>query len=157
MRSTIILTLSVLTFCIATGCNSLGMLLFYRDAKTETVFRSSESKKDYFIIKATTLSHCGCTDLYVDNYNQGRKDFNIFYAENVARKTVYKFNQQTNKKDTLRLLATPYDNYTIAFDSLDTEIFKRINTIAIEKPKEIIYKVKSNTYKGFITDPYYTR
>lgn len=145
----------LLTIAILTGCNTLGMLLFYRDSKTTTVYRNSDSKKNYFIIKATTLSHCGCTDLYIDNYQNGKKQFHIFYNNNIARKTIFRYNSQTNQKDTLRLLATPYDNYTTPFDSLDSEIFKRIDSIAIQKPKGLVYQIKRSEYKGFINDPYH--
>lgn len=150
--------ISVLVFVfllseISAGCNSLGMMLFYRDSKTSTVFKSSTSHKNYYVIKATTLAHCGCTDLYVDNYTHGKKDFHIFYSNNIARKTIFGYNEQTHHQDTLRLLATPYDNFTISFDSLDQEIFRRIDSISIQKPKGIVYQVKRPAYKGYIKDP----
>ena len=146
-----------MTITILPGCNTIGMLLFYRDSRTSSVYRNSDSKKDYYIVKATTLSHCGCTELYVDNFKNGKIEFNIFYNENLARKTIFTNNKETNKTDTIRLLATPYSNYTTAFDSLDYEIFKRIDTIALQKPKGIIYQIKRNTYTGYIKDPYYSR
>jgi hypothetical protein len=139
---------------LLTGC-SLGMLLFYRDSTTTTVYRNSSSKKNYFIIKATTIYRCGCTELYIENYKDKKKDCYYFYNDNSARKTVYRHNKQTNQKDTLRLLATPYDNYTTAFDSLDIEVFKRIDSISIKKTKGIVYGIKRTQYKGFIQDPYY--
>lgn len=136
---------------IFSGC-SIGLLLFYRDSKTEIVYKSPSSKNDYFVIKATTLSHCGCTFLDIYNYKMGKQDFHLFYSENVVRKTVYKFNSERGVADTLRLMATTSDGYIYAFDSLDIEIFKRIDSIAIQKPKGIIYPVKITKYKGYIGD-----
>lgn len=131
------------------------MLLFYRDSKTRTVYKSSDSKQNYYIVNATTLSHCGCTDLQIDNYKNGKKEFNLFYNGNIARKTIYKLDSKTNQTDTLRLIAISNNNYTIPFDSLDIEIFNRIDSIAIHKPKGIVYQIKRTVYKGFINDPYY--
>ena len=147
----------MLILTVLTGCTTIGMLLFYRDSRTATIYRNSDSKKDYYIIKATTLSHCGCTELYIDNFKKGKIEFNIFHNENLARKTIFTNNKETNKTDTIRLLATPYNNYTIPFNSLDTEIFNRIDTIAIQKPKGIVYQIKRTAYKGYIKDPYYSR
>jgi hypothetical protein len=138
------------------GC-SLGMLLFYRDSKTRTVYKSSESKQNYYIVNATTLSHCGCTDLHIDSYKNGKKEFNLFYNGNIARKTIYKFDSNANQRDTIRLVATPNNNYTTPFDSLDIEIFNRIDSIAIQKPTGIVYEIKRPAYKGFISDPYYSQ
>jgi hypothetical protein len=137
-----------------TGC-AVGMLLFYRDSKTSTIYKSSDSKKDYYIVNATTLSHCGCTDLHIDNYKNGKKEFNLFYNGNIARKTIYKFDSKINQRDILRLVATSNNDYTTPFDSLDIAIFNRIDSIAIQKPKGIVYQIKRTEYKGFINDPYY--
>ena len=145
----------LLVIAILPGCNALGMLLFYRDSRTVTVFKSSPSKKNYYVIKATTLSHCGCTDLHVDNYKQGKKDFTIFYHDDIVRKSIFSYDSQTNHKDTIRLVATPYNNFTTPFDSLDLEIFKRIDSISIQRPKGIVYEIKRPVYKGFINGPYY--
>ncbi|MFT3847028.1 MAG: hypothetical protein QM725_18370 [Lacibacter sp.] len=133
------------------GC-TIGFLLFYRDSKTATVYKSSASKSDYYIIKATTLSHCGCTFLDIYNYKNGKKDFHLFYSDNVVRKTVYKFDSEIGRSDTLHLMATAGGGYIYAFDSADNEIFKRIDSIAIQKPKGIIYPVKITKYKGYIGD-----
>jgi hypothetical protein len=137
-----------------TGC-AVGMLLFYRDSKTSTIYKSSDSKKDYYIVNATTLSHCGCTDLHIDNYKNGKKEFNLFYNGNIARKTIYKFDSKINQRDILRLVATSNNDYTTPFDSLDIAIFNRIDSIAIQKPKGIVYQIKRTEYKGFINEPYY--
>ncbi len=146
----------ILAAVLMTGC-AVGMLLFYRDSKTTTVYKSSNSKKDYFIVKATTLSHCGCTDIFIDNYRNGRKEFTLFYNGNIAQKSIYKFDGKLNQTDTIRLIATSSNNYTIPFDSLDMKIFNRIDSIALQKPKGIVYKVKSTGYKGFINTPFYNQ
>jgi hypothetical protein len=150
----LLFSIIILILPVLTGCNTIGMLLFYRGSKTATVYRSSDSKKDYYIVKATTLSHCGCTELYINNFKNGSIEFNLYYTENLARKTIFRKNTETKEIDTIRLLATPYSNYTIPFNSLDTEMFNRIDSIAIQKPKGIIYQIKRNVYKGYISDPY---
>lgn len=139
-----------------TGC-AVGMLLFYRDSKTTTVYKSSTSKKDYFIVKATTLSHCGCTDIFIDNYRNGRKEFTLFYNGNVAQKSIYKFDSNLNQTDTIRLIATSSNNYTTPFDSLDIEIFNRIDSIALQKPKGIVYGIKKTSFEGFIKPTFYNQ
>lgn len=142
----------LVTTTMLVGCNTIGMLLFYRDARTRTVYRSPGGKKNYFIIKATTLSHCGCTELFIANYKAGKRNFYISYNGNTARKTIFGYNEHTNKRDTLRLLATPYDNFTVAFDPLDVEIFNRIDSLSIHKPKGIVYSIMRTKYKGFIKE-----
>jgi hypothetical protein len=134
-----------------TSC-ALGMLLFYRDSKTTTIYKSSDSNENYFIVKATTLSHCGCTHLNIDNYKNGKKDFHIFYNGTVAYKTIYK-SDSINQNDTLRLFATS-NNYTIPFDSIDIEVYNQIDSIAIHKPKGIVYQINMTKFKGYINDPY---
>jgi hypothetical protein len=146
--------LSILVLLLATlsltGC-AVGMLLFYRETKTMTVYKSSLSNKNYYTIKATTLSHCGCTDLNIDYYKNGRKKFNIFYNGNIARKTIYPIgSKKLNHSDTILLMAIPGNNFTIAFDSLDTAIFNKIDSLAVYKPKGIVYEIKRPIYKGYI-------
>ena len=138
-----------------TSC-SLGTLLFYRDSRTENIYRSAASTKNYYTIKATTLSHCGCTYLSVDNFVGRKKTFNIYYDyNNQAGKTIYSVDPKTGKKDTLRLIATTASNFTVPFDSLDKEILNRIDTIAVNRPKGIIYKIVKQDYKGFNKKPVY--
>ncbi len=132
-----------------TSC-SLGILLFYRDSRTKNIYRSSSSKKNYYTIKATTLSHCGCTYLSIDNF-VGRKRTSHFYYNynNQAGKTIYSTDPMTGKKDTIRLIATTQTNFTVPFDSLDKEILNRIDTILKAQPKAVVYKIIKQDYKGF--------
>lgn len=152
-KSIIIFGIFCFSILILTSC-SLGYFLFYKDSKTKNIYRSSASKKNYYAIKATTLSHCGCTDLHIENYKNGKKEFHLFYNGTIARKTIYKFDAEKNRKDTISLIATSNNNYTIPFDSLDIAIFNRIDSIAIQKPKGIIYQVKRVKYTGYVNDPY---
>lgn len=143
-----------LTTSILTGC-SVGFLLFYRDFKTTNIYRSSSSKKNYYIIKATTISHCGCTDLNINYYKNGKPNFNLFYSGNIARKSIYEFDAKLKVKDTIRLIATSGNDFTIPFDSLDIEIFSRIDSIALQKPKGVIYQIKRPEYKGYTYDLFF--
>ncbi|MCX6316103.1 MAG: hypothetical protein NTW29_02345 [Bacteroidetes bacterium] len=139
----------ILLVALLSGCNTIGMLLFYKGSKTETVYRSAPDKKNYYIVKATTISHCGCTELSVVNHKHGVIDFRIDYMDNVARKTVYRINEATKQKDTIRLRTTTDNNYMVAFTALDKEIFQRIDTILQQKPKGIIYPVRKQIYMGY--------
>ena len=142
-----------LTTSLLTGC-SVGFLLFYRDSKTTTIYRSSTSKINYYVIKATTLSHCGCTDLNIEYYKNGKPNFNLFYNGNIARKTIFEFDAKLKVKDTISLITTSSNDYTTPFDSLDIEIFNRIDSIALQKPKGLVYQIKRPIYKGYINDPF---
>lgn len=146
----------ILFFIFVSCCTScgLGMLLFCRESKTKTIYKSSSSKKDYYIIKATTLSHCGCTNLAITNYKNGKKTFIIDYTNNRVSKTVYRLNTITNTPDTQRLLATNISFYTTPFDSLDNQIFRTIDSLNKQKIKGFIYPVTITEYKGFINNPY---
>ena len=83
------------------------MLLFYRESKTSTVYKSLGSKRDYYKIYATTLSHCGCTQLTIINYKRGKRDFIIEYGMGTYNgKGIYKYNSGTKEKNTLWLKLT---------------------------------------------------
>lgn len=140
--------LIVLAIAGLQGCNAIGMLLFYKEIKTETIYRSSTSKKNYYTIKAVTLSHCGCTDLMIDNYKIGNKEFRIELRFTGTRKLIYTFNPQLKRRDTTRLVATP-NAYSINFDSLDREIFRVVDSLIVAKPKGMIYPPKRVAYKGY--------
>lgn len=134
----------VCTILLIVSCNT-----------SKSIYRSSSSKKDYLEITAFTLSHCGCTDLYVDSYRNGKKEFQLFYTNNLARKSIYTYQAGQKLPDTLRLLATTSNDFSIAFDSIDIEVFRRIDSIAIKKPSGVVYAVKKTNYKGYIKDPLY--
>jgi hypothetical protein len=93
--------------------------------------------------------------LSVLNYTNKRISFRLDYMDNVARKTVYRINETTKQKDTLRLRATTDNNYMVAFTALDKEIFQRIDTILQQKPKGIIYPVRKQVYEGYNFEPMY--
>ena len=102
-----------------------------------------------------TLSHCGCTHLYVDNFKDGKKDFQIFYNDNLARKTIFLDNYGKASQTTV-LLATIEENFTTTFDVIDLSIFRQIDSIVINK-KGIVYPLQRKEYKGYINDPNFNR
>ncbi|MEJ1240504.1 hypothetical protein WBG78_20340 [Chryseolinea sp. T2] len=113
------------------------------------LYKSSDSRRDYWKVKAVTLNHCGCTDLFVDNYVNGRRDFQIMYTgDGGARKYFYKYSEQSKVIDMVMYDAST-ERYEIPFDSLDTKIFERIKTI-IETPNAVPYKMKWVGYKGYV-------
>jgi hypothetical protein len=130
------------------GC-VVGILLFYRDSRTHTIYKSAASRKNYYEIKATTLSHCGCTSLNVINYCKGKKVFSLHYMNGMAHKTVY--GTDTNKNEIIKLTATKKNNYTEALDSMDHIIFKTIDSLALHRPKGT-YSIAATNFKGYIID-----
>jgi hypothetical protein len=137
--------LACLVISIASSGCAVGMLLFYRDARTTTIYKSTGSRKDHYEIKAHTLSHCGCTDLYVDGYIRKTKEFTIRYSDRLVSKIIY------SGADTIRLLATD-KNYTIPFDEVDKEIFGTIDSLLVNRPKGLAYPPQRRTYKGYVPD-----
>lgn len=146
-----LILLSVLM--LLTGCG-LMFGLFYKDWRSEVAYKSSTSKKNYFIIEGITQSHCGCSDVVAKNYVNKKLDFTFYYGGGLlpAQKNVYRYNVKKNKIDTLIYIPVTTDNYTVEFDSLDKEILQRIDTLIINRPKGsgLIYKVNQHFYKGFI-------
>jgi hypothetical protein len=141
---------------VMSGCGALAMLFTYKDVRKETVFRSSSSRKNYYEIKAITLSHCGCTYLSIDHFRNRDKQFHWYYNyNNQTGKIIYSYNPAKQDNDTIRLKATTSNHFTVPFDSLDKEIFLRIDTIIVQKTKGVIYQIKKQDYKGFIQQPYH--
>ncbi|MEJ8819908.1 hypothetical protein [Lacibacter sp. H407] len=141
------------TACL-TGCGLIFGLI-YKDWRSEVAYKSSTSKKDYFIIEGITQSHCGCSDVVVKNYVNKKLDFTFYYGGGLfpAKKNIYRFNANKNKIDTLIYIPVTSDNYTVEFDSLDKEILRRIDTLVTNRPRGsgLIYKVNQHYYKGFIS------
>lgn len=94
------------------------------------------------------MSHCGCTQLFVENYKNGKNDFQIMYTDNFAQKNVYNYNEKGSISDTLVLIAK-WDHFQTAFDSVDNEIFKRIKAI-VDNKEGLVYPMKWTEYSGYI-------
>ena len=122
---------------------------------TRNVYRSSTSKKNFLDVKAVTLSHCGCTQIFVAYIKDGKKEFDLFYDDNIARKTIYKYNNTRKTPQKLVLLATNKDDFTTPFDSLDTKIFSLIDSVIIYK-RGRVYPLRRTQYRGYINDPYFS-
>lgn len=121
---------------VASSCNT-----------TRTLFTSSKSKQDYWTVKAYTMSHCGCTELYVENFEKGRHVSQIQYRSEGAVKRIFTYNDQGQAADTVVLVARQ-DGTTVAFDSLDNEMFRNLKKI-VESGEGIVYDLKWTEYKGY--------
>lgn len=55
------------------------------------------------------MSHCGCSQLFVEGYKDGSRAFQILYDDNMARKHVYTYNGRGKVADTLVLIAKTDD------------------------------------------------
>lgn len=137
--------ISLLTLIAISGCDM-----------TKNIYKISSSKKDYVTINAVTLSHCGCTEIYAESFKDGRKEFQIFYNDNLARKTFFIYNQNSKTPTLTSLLATSNDNFTIPFDEADLKIFTIIDS-AIANKHGIIYPIRRTIYKGYIKDTLISR
>lgn len=150
---TIVLYLLTCMILILTSCR-LAVGLFYKDWRSETAYRSSSSKMNYFIIEGVTQSHCGCSDIVVRNYRNKKIDFKFYYGGGLfpAKKYVYQYHK--NRIDTLVYIPVSTDNYNIQLDSLDKVVLRHIDTLITNRPKGsgLIYKVKQHTYKGFVRE-----
>jgi hypothetical protein len=139
-KKTSYLILIGITITVIQGCNT-----------TKKLYKSSSSNQNYFTIKAVALSHCGCTEIYAESFKNGKREFQIFYNDNLARKTIYTFKQNNKTPEVKYLLATPNDNFTTPFNELDSRIFTIIDS-AIEKKQGIVYPIRTRSYKGYIAD-----
>jgi hypothetical protein len=129
----------------------IGLTLFTISGcdTTKNIYKSSSSKKDYVTINAVTLTHCGCTEIYAESFKNGKREFQIFYNDNLARKTIFTYSLNSKTPSTTSLLATQDDNFTTPFDNLDSKIFSIIDS-AIANKQGIIYPIRRTLYKGYI-------
>jgi hypothetical protein len=134
------ITLIGLTLFTVSGCDT-----------TKNIYKSSTSKKDYVTINAVTLTHCGCTEIYAESFKNGKREFQIFYNDHLARKTIFTYSLNSKTPSRTSLLATPDDNFTTPFDNLDSKIFSIIDS-AIANKQGIIYPIRGTLYKGYIAD-----
>jgi len=143
-RYYLLFILALLTIAAIAGCDT-----------SRLVYKNSDSKKDYWTINAVTLTHCGCTELYVDHFKSGKKDFQLFYSDKLARKTLFEYDNNKTLKTTT-LLATTRSDYTTPFDKIDLDIFRNIDSVIINKTG-LVYSIQRTEYKGFINDTTYIR
>ena len=129
-----------LTILLIAGCDT-----------TKTIYKSSTSKKDYLTIKAVSLTHCGCTELYADHYKNDKLVFQIFYNDKVVRKTIFDNTNNSKNPQTRSLLATTSESFTTPFDSLDLKIFRAIDSTKY-RLQGFVYPLRLTQYKGYISD-----
>lgn len=115
---------------------------------TRTLYTSSDNKKDSWTVNAYTLTHCGCTQLFVEKYKNGRNQFQVMYTDNIARKDIYNYNDKGVISDTTFLIAST-DRVEIPFDSLDNEIFRRMKAI-VDTKDQLVYEMAWTEYKGYV-------
>jgi hypothetical protein len=139
-----------ITATILSGCG-IGMLLFYKDSRSEVIYRGSTSNACNFVIRVVNLSHCGCSNLHVDIYKGKARTASISYNGRLARKTVYIKNSGKGAYANELLLATSSDSFNVAFDAVDSIVFKEINNISDNPPKSI-YPIKRTNFKGYYID-----
>ena len=118
---------------------------------SKNIYKSSTSKKDYITINSVTLSHCGCTEIYAESFKNGKKEFQIFYNDHLARKTFFTYSANSKTPTLTSLLATQNDNFTTPFDEADLKIFSVIDS-SIANKQGIIYPIRRTIYKGYIKD-----
>jgi hypothetical protein len=129
--------LTLIILLVLAGCDS-----------TRTLYQSAGPKTSSWTVNAYTMSHCGCTQLFVEKYRNGRNEFQIMYTDDFARKSIYSFDHKGAISDTVVLVARA-DSFDIPFDSLDNEIFERLKTI-VGQNDGLVYPMKWTEYKGYV-------
>lgn len=146
--------IAVLFLCTAT-LSSCGLLfgLFYKDWKSETAYKSPRVKGSYYQIKGVTQSHCGCSDLMAEGYENKKLAYRIYYGGGLypPAKYIYRRDETGSILDTVRYTMVSNSSPDIAFEAIDKEILGKMDTLARTRPAGagLIYEVKIHTYTGF--------
>lgn len=147
--------LFALVIILNSACGLVGGL-FYNDWRSDVAYRSSKSKRDYYIIKGITQSHCGCSDLVVKGYADKKPSFTFYYGGGLfpAKKYVFQRNDLSGKIDTLVFRPVTTGIFSTPLDSLDKEILLRIDSLIVRPNSDIglVYPVKKSTYTGFVRE-----
>lgn len=145
-------SLSLILFILATAF--LTSCFLYKETTTKSIYRNSNSKKNYLTVKTFTHSHCGCTDIYAQKFDNGKLTYEFYYGSTPffqAQKILYTYSSNgeliaTNK---FRLVDTTF--YNNKFDSLDLFVLKKIDSFRVQQnPGLPEYKLCKKEYKGLI-------
>lgn len=134
----LLLSLLILSAMLSTGCDT-----------TKTIYRSTGSKTDQLYINAVNLAHCGCTEIYANQVQNGHLRSQIFYNDKVLRKTIFTYPPNSNLPTTQTFIATTGDNYTIPFDAYDRTVIQAIQTSGFHF-QGFSYPLQVSQYKGYI-------
>lgn len=129
----------------------MGSLLIAACNTTRVAYTSPKQGGNYYKIRVVTLSHCGCTHIYVDQYNNSRKTFQIFYSGSIVKKSTTTYDGNKKPQYLTTVFATEDKERAKPFDSLDSEIFGKIDSIIATKNK-IVYPLLRRHYIGYLRD-----
>ncbi len=124
-----------------------GCMLFFHETSTNTVSRSSASGKNYIIVKTFYHSHCGCTDIYAQQYLNGNKVYELFPGCTPffsPHKVIYSYDAEGNLVNKSRYAAVTDGSFTIPLSETDSmamneiEKYKRQHTSAFAKCNQVI-------------------
>ncbi|HMD01023.1 MAG TPA: hypothetical protein VKH37_12755 [Ferruginibacter sp.] len=92
-----------------------------------TLYKSPEVNHAHYKIKVANLTHCGCNEIYVKHYKDGRKDFIIFYGDWLPSKLLLQKGMK-EKGISKYLYVTKDSTKSVRFDAVDKEIFAKIDS-----------------------------
>jgi hypothetical protein len=118
---------------------------------TKTVYQNKVARNEKWVVQTFTLSHCGCTDLYVNYFDHKKLRFQIHYTDTIARKTIFDYSAGNKNVAFSSLLATQDSNNSKPFDETDRRIFAVLDSI-IDNQIGIIYPLTKRNYKGYTAD-----
>ncbi len=106
------------------------------------------------IVKTFTHSHCGCTDIYAQKFDNGNLTYEFYYGCTpffVSQKIVYKYDSNNNLIETNKFKLTDTKPYDINFDSLDLFVLQKIDSFRLKQnPTLQEYKLCKKDYKGLL-------
>lgn len=136
-----------LIMIVLNGC------LLYKETSTNSIYRSSNSKKDYLTINVFSQSHCGCTDVYAQNFSNGKLTYEFYYGCTPffsPKKVVYTY-ENNNLIATTTYKVIDSTNFDTRFDSLDLFVLKKIDSFRTKQnPTLPEYKLCSKNYMGLV-------
>jgi len=130
----------------------LTSCFLYKETSTNSIYKSSKSKRNYLSVNTFTHSHCGCTDIYAQKFDNGKLTYEFYYGCTPffsAQKIVYTYDNNNNLIATNKFKLVDTTSYEVNFDSLDLIVLQKIDSFRIKQsPSLPEYKLCKKNYKG---------
>jgi hypothetical protein len=146
--------LFLVTIILGLATTLITSCFFYKETSTNIVYKSTTSKRNYLAIKTFTHSHCGCTDIYAQRFDNGNLAYEFYYGCTpffTSQKIVYKYGSDNNIIGIKKFKPVETDKYDIDFDSLDLVVLQKIDSFRVNQNAGLPeYKLCKKDYKGFL-------
>lgn len=106
-----------------------GCMLFFHETSTQTVSRSPATGKSYIVVKTFHHSHCGCTDIYAQQYLNGYKVYELypgctpFFS---PHKIIYSYDAEGNLVNKSSYVAVKDGSFTMPLSETDSMAMNEI-------------------------------